>query len=523
MPIADGAVFAGYTIERLLGTGGMGEVYLVQHPRLPRQEALKILPATVSADPQYRQRFAREADIAATLWHPHIVAVHDRGEDDGQLWITMDYVEGTDAAQLIRARYPHGMPPKEVLEIVTAIADALDYAHERYLLHRDVKPANILLTNPSKGERRILLADFGIARGTDDMNSLTATNVTVGSVAYAAPEQLTGKPLDGRADQYALACTAFHLFTGRLPFTESNPAVVIGNHLSAPPPRLASLRLDLGHIDDVLAKAMAKEPYGRFDTCRDFAAALTHGGAGFAAPTDATQLAASGATPPVFGSWPPSTPHTAPPPASSSAVAARRPAFIVGGIAAALLTVGLVAFVGARLGQPDPAAPAASPQPTTAAPWSETQEAPRTAIQTAPPVTVTPPAPAPAPQTPTPAPQPQRPPTAPPGDLGLKQPISNPSCNGQGIAILGSVTTPGLYAAGVQRLLDAHPGAFYLRTDQTCPSLRAATDEGNPIYAVFTPAGTTQSQVCATVRAAGGNAYGKWLNYITDSGYIIPC
>ena len=202
---------------------------------------------------------------------------------------------------------------------------------------------------------------------------------------------------------------------------------------------------------------MAKEPYGRFDTCRDFAAALTHGGAGFAAPTDATQLAASGATPPVFGSWPPSTPHTAPPPASSSAVAARRPAFIVGGIAAALLTVGLVAFVGARLGQPDPAAPAASPQPTTAAPWSETQEAPRTVIQTAPPVTVSRPAPAPAPQTPKPAPQPPRPPAAPPGDLGLKQPISNPSCNGQGIAILGSVTTPGLYAAGVQRLLDAHP------------------------------------------------------------------
>ena len=100
MPIADGAVFAGYTIVRLLGTGGMGEVYLVLHPRLPRQEALKILSASVSADPEYRHRFAREADIAASLWHPHVVAVHDRGEHDGQLWITMDYVEGTDAAQL---------------------------------------------------------------------------------------------------------------------------------------------------------------------------------------------------------------------------------------------------------------------------------------------------------------------------------------------------------------------------------------------------------------------------------------
>ena len=165
MPIADGAVFAGYTIVRLLGTGGMGEVYLVQHPRLPRLEALKILPESVSADAEYRQRFAREADIAASLWHPHVVAVHDRGEHDGQLWIAMDYVEGTDAAQLMRVRYPHGMPRAEAVGIVSAIADALDYAHERYLLHRDVKPANILLTDSRAGDRRILLADFGIARG----------------------------------------------------------------------------------------------------------------------------------------------------------------------------------------------------------------------------------------------------------------------------------------------------------------------------------------------------------------------
>ena len=214
MPIADGAVFAGYTIVRLLGTGGMGEVYLAQHPRLPRLEALKVLPEDVSADPEFRQRFAREADIAASLWHPHIVAVHDRGEHDGQLWIAMDYVEGTDAAQLVRDRYPHGMPPKDALEIVSAIADALDYAHERYLLHRDVKPANILLTDSRAGDRRILLADFGIAKAANETHGLTATNMTVGSVAYAAPEQLTGKKLDGRADQYALACTTFHLLTG---------------------------------------------------------------------------------------------------------------------------------------------------------------------------------------------------------------------------------------------------------------------------------------------------------------------
>lgn len=217
-------MFAGYRILGLLGSGGMGEVYLAQHPRLPRRDALKLLRGDVSANPEYRARFDREADLAATLWHPHIVGVHDRGEMDGQLWIAMDYVDGTDAARLIRDRYPNEMPLADVLDIVTAIADALDYAHEQGLLHRDVKPANILLTDPHAGNRRILLADFGIARATDDTSGLTASNVTVGSVAYAAPEQLTDAPLDGRAGQYALACTVFHLLTGTPPFVNSNPA-----------------------------------------------------------------------------------------------------------------------------------------------------------------------------------------------------------------------------------------------------------------------------------------------------------
>ena len=148
MPLPAGETFAGYTIVRLLGSGGMGEVYLAQHPRLPRQDALKVLPTTVSADAEYRERFNREADIAATLWHPHIVGVHDRGEYDGQIWISMDYVEGTDAGRLMAERYPGGLPPHQVADIITAVADALDYAHQRNLLHRDVKPANILLSHP---------------------------------------------------------------------------------------------------------------------------------------------------------------------------------------------------------------------------------------------------------------------------------------------------------------------------------------------------------------------------------------
>jgi serine/threonine-protein kinase len=276
MPLPDGATFAGYTIVRQLGAGGMGEVYLAQHPRLPRRDALKVLPASVSADNEYRERFNREADIAATLWHPHIVGVHDRGEYQGQIWISMDYVEGTDAARLLREHHPDGMPRADVAAIVTAVAEALDYAHQRNLLHRDVKPANILLAHPESEDQRILLADFGIARWANDISGLTATNMTVGTVSYAAPEQLMGDALDGRADQYALAATAFHLLTGAPPFQHSNPAVVISQHLSAAPPAIGSQRPELAGLDPVFAKALAKSPKDRFEKSTDFARALAH-------------------------------------------------------------------------------------------------------------------------------------------------------------------------------------------------------------------------------------------------------
>jgi serine/threonine-protein kinase len=293
-PIHAGTTFAGYTIVRRLGSGGMGEVYLARHPRLPRQDALKVLKAEVSADGEYRERFHREADIAATLWHPHIVGVHDRGEFAGQLWISMDYVDGTDAGARQRDRFPNGLPPHEVAAIITAVADALDYAHERNLLHRDVKPANILLANPDSRERRILLADFGIARWADDPSGLTATNMTVGTVSYAAPEQLMGDDLDGRSDQYALAATAFHLLTGSPPFAHSNPAVVISQHLSAAPPTMRDRRPELAALDPVLSRALAKDPKDRFERCADFARALTHrlgGTADAGADPEATRLA----------------------------------------------------------------------------------------------------------------------------------------------------------------------------------------------------------------------------------------
>jgi serine/threonine-protein kinase len=275
MSLAVGTNFDGYTILRALGSGGMAEVYLAQHPRLPRRDALKILAESVTADADFRERFQREADLVAALWHPNIVAVHDRGEFADQLWIAMDYVQGTDAAQLVKNHYPAGMPIQDVCAIVTAVAAALDYAHDRGLLHRDIKPANILVADPQDGKRRILLADFGIARPPGDVSGLTATNFIMGTVTYAAPEQLMGGDIDGRADQYALAATAFHLLTGMPPYEHSNPVAVISQHLTAPLPKLSDRRPELTSLDEVLSRGLAKDPAARFARCGDFAAAFS--------------------------------------------------------------------------------------------------------------------------------------------------------------------------------------------------------------------------------------------------------
>ena len=277
MPLAAGETFAGYVIVRLLGAGAMGEVYLAQHPRLPRQDALKVMAVKVSSDAEYRERFNREAQNVAALWHQNIVAVHDRGEDEGRLWIAMDYVEGTDAGQLLLEKdYRNGMPPADVVRIIRAVADALDYAHQRQLLHRDVKPANILLANMDSDRWRALLADFGIARRVDDSSGLTETNMAVGTVAYAAPEQLMGLTLDGHADQYSLAATAFEMLTGTHLYLDRNPAVVISQHVSAPPPAIGDRKPELSELGPVLSKALAKSPADRYDSCTDFANALAH-------------------------------------------------------------------------------------------------------------------------------------------------------------------------------------------------------------------------------------------------------
>jgi serine/threonine protein kinase len=368
MSLAVGQVFAGYTILRVLGAGAMGTVYLVGHPRLPRQEALKVLPPEFTTDPKYRARFLREADLAASLSHPHIVGIHDRGEQDGQFWISMDYVAGTDAVRLVREQFPGGMPLGEALPIITAVGSALDYAHQRGLLHRDVKPANILLTEPDGQQRRVFLADFGIARRIDDTTRLTATDMAVGTVAYSAPEQLMGQPVDGRADQYALACTAFHLLTGAPPYDYSNIAVVISQHVYAPPPSIGERRPELGGLDPVLARAMAKTPSDRFVSCQEFAHQLGRHLSAASPPISATQAAD---TQPALGA-----PAPVPPPPPAPAIRkrpGRRPRVVIGALAAiAALVVAGGIFAGVKLTQHHNPPATAAPNTATAAPNTST-------------------------------------------------------------------------------------------------------------------------------------------------------
>ena len=379
MPLASGAKFAGYTIVRLLGRGGMSEVYLAHHPRLPRDDALKILPETTTADSGFRERFHREAELAATLWHPNIVQVHDRGEFHGRLWIAMDYAEGADLGQLMRDRYPAGMPTHAVCEIITAVAGALDYAHRCGLLHRDVKPANILLTDREDGQRRIMLADFGIARHHDDISGLTDTNFTVGTVTYAAPEQLMGGDIDARADQYALAATAFNLFTGAPPYQHSNPVAVISRHLTAPIPKLSEQRPHLMNLDEVLSRALAKNPADRFEDCHEFAAALAQradmdpDGAYRIEPNRTVATPASLAETQVAVTVSSGVPalSTKPPSSPVNPKRRRRSRIVLGAVIAAvvLTAVGVIAYVKQPTKGTAPAASApASSAPAAAAP-----------------------------------------------------------------------------------------------------------------------------------------------------------
>jgi serine/threonine-protein kinase len=260
---------AGYVLERLVGVGGIAAVYQARDERLGRVVALKLLVG----DEAVRTRFVREARAVAAVDHPHIIPVYAAGEADGMQFIAMRFVPGETLYGVIRVG--GALPPRRAAAFTSPVASALDAAHAAGLVHRDVKPGNILVDARRGGPEHPYLTDFGIARAMLSAGTLSVAGQFLGTPDYAAPEQIDGQPVDGRADQYSLACVAFEMLTGTVPFKRELPIAVLYAHLSTPPPRLTSIRPDLPPaIEDVFARALAKSPEERYDTCADFADAL---------------------------------------------------------------------------------------------------------------------------------------------------------------------------------------------------------------------------------------------------------
>ncbi|WP_405488922.1 protein kinase domain-containing protein [Nocardia sp. NBC_00511] len=255
-----------YRLVRLLGRGGMGQVWLAEDTKLEREVALKLLPSELAADQDYRRRFEREARSAARLRGQHVVPIHAFGELDGRLYIDMELVEGSDLGKVLNET--GALTPERAVDLVAQVAEALDIAHRAGLVHRDVKPSNVL-TLPSG---YAYLIDFGIARGTGQ-STLTATGVAVGTWAYMAPERYSGTE-DLRSDIYSLACLLFECLTGAKPFAQTDPVQQMAAHLTADPPRASAQRPAVpAALDTVIAKGMAKEPQHRYPSAGTLALA----------------------------------------------------------------------------------------------------------------------------------------------------------------------------------------------------------------------------------------------------------
>jgi eukaryotic-like serine/threonine-protein kinase len=274
--ITPGAVVDGYLIEALLGSGGMGTVCVARQADSDHRVALKVLNAAVSGDPTYRRRFVEEVRAAQSLHHPNVVQVYGHGETAGGiLWMAMQYVRGTDADRELRAGR---MPPQRAVHIIAEVATALDYAHAHHLVHGDVKPSNFLVGQ----DGAVLLADFGLARSTEERTPAGESSFVLTSAAYASPEVLRGGAVDARTDVYSLGCSLFRLLTGKPPFFDAaSKDAVVDSQLHRAPPRATRYAPWLpGKIDDVLATAMAKDPAVRYQSAGELAraavAALGH-------------------------------------------------------------------------------------------------------------------------------------------------------------------------------------------------------------------------------------------------------
>jgi Protein kinase domain len=262
-----------YVLEQQIGHGGMAVVFRARDDQLGRLVALKIMAPSVASDPEFRQRFDRESKAAAGVDDPHIIPVFEAGESAGVLFIAMRYVAGGDVRSLLAREGPLSLD--RASSILVAMASALDAAHAAGLVHRDVKPGNMLMDVQKGQPDHVYLADFGLTKATSGAVTLTSTGRFLGTADYAAPEQILGRRVDGRADQYALACAAVEMLTGRTPFPHQNVLAVLIAHRSEPPPQLSARRHGLpAELDAVLGRALAKSPSDRYRSCGDFTAAF---------------------------------------------------------------------------------------------------------------------------------------------------------------------------------------------------------------------------------------------------------
>lgn len=494
-----------YRVESLIARGGMGEVVRAYDTRHDRMVALKLLHARFAEDQEYRARFRREAHAVARLREPHIIPIHAYGELDGRLYLDMRLVEGQDLAARLRSHGP--LDPGEAVGIVEQVAQALGAAHAQNLVHRDVKPSNVLITEAGFA----YLVDFGIARALDATTGLTGAGAAIGTLDYMAPERFGDGPTDYRVDVYSLACLLHECLTGSKPFSGTTAASLIGAHLNQPPPSLDAVRPGLPPaLNAVIARGMAKNPADRFASAGELAAAARAALAGHALPT-----------PPLP---PPTLLSVAPRPTLVHAAARqRRMPWLVAAVAVALATAAVAATVtlagrstpgtatSADAERFTPASGAEATTTTTSAPVP-----PSSAPTAAPATTSSPPVSAPPVVATTSA-------TTPGADLGLAESMSVPACDGAYVTFVGAAVEPARYRADVQRLLSDHPGTRYLHSPTTgCGSLRGQLD-GADIYAVYYGTFTTQDDACAQRAAVGGDAYVKRLDHTTPPSQLLTC
>lgn len=503
----DGRV-GGYRLLRSLGVGGMGEVWLAEHPRLPRQIALKIMrPGSDVAEA--RIRFLREAETVARLDHPSIVDVIDRGEDGDRLWIAMRFVEGEDLHVRLRRTGP--LTVQESLPIVRAMAEAIDHAHSQGVVHRDIKPANILL--PASGQPAAVVTDFGIARAVEEVSSATAQGAVVGSMSYVSPEQFDGDRADKRSDIYAFACTIYELLSGEKAFDARTTSALIAAHFAQQRPTLRERNRQVpAEVDKVVRRGLAVDPQRRWASAGEL--------------VDALERVANA---PVVAEVPTRVQQT-----TASPTPRGRGAGVLVGAATLLVAAGVTAWMllpdgGPRAGSSttvssSPLDVAGSPGSTNPAPSTDSTTVSGSQNSSTTEATSSGRSSATAPPTGTPSTVTESnssstaPSTGTGGDLGLATSISTPGCTGSGVVVLHSVASNSVDSqrSQVSSALAKFPGASYMRPD--CPSIRSVKG-GQQIYTVYATTGVgagDETGLCAAVRpyanSTAGSPYGKFLD-----------